>query len=94
MTFVRTFLPIYPAIMTAVYICLIVYVGCILSTKIYLISGDKQKEGIETIQQEDAWLYPVIGNTVLLGLYLLFKFKYLKMLLHINFTLIGSFSIR
>ena len=87
MTFVRLIVPIHPAIMTAVSTCLLVYVGCTFSTKICLISGDKQK---------DAWLFPVIGSSVLLGLYLLFKFfndKYLNILLHIYFTLIGSFSI-
>jgi minor histocompatibility antigen H13 len=57
---------------------------------------DKKKEGIETMKQKDAWLFPVIGSGVLLGLYLLFKFfndKYLNVLLHIYFTLLGSFSI-
>jgi len=96
MTFVRLIVPIHPAIMTAVSTCLLVYVGCTFSTKICLISGDKQKEGIETMKQKDAWLFPVIGSSVLLGLYLLFKFfndKYLNILLHIYFTLIGSFSI-
>ena len=95
-TFIRPFIPIHPSIMTAVSTCLLVYVGCTFSTKICLISGDKQKEGIETMQQKDAWLFPVIGSAVLLGLYLLFKFfndKYLNILLHIYFTLIGSFSI-
>ena len=96
MTFIRPFVFIHPAIMTAVSTCLLVYVGCTFSTKICLIAGDKQKEGIETMQQKDAWLFPVIGSAVLLGLYLLFKFfneKYLNILLHIYFTLIGSFSI-
>ena len=96
MTFIRPIIPIHPAIMTAVSTCLLVYVGCTFSTKICLISGDKQKEGIETMQQKDAWLFPVIGSAVLLGLYLLFKFfneKYLNILLHIYFTLIGAFSI-
>ena len=96
MTFIRLIVPIHPAIMTAVSTCLLVYVGCTFSTKICLISGDKQKEGIETMKQKDAWLFPVIGSSVLLGLYLLFKFfndKYLNILLHIYFTLIGSFSI-
>lgn len=96
MTFIRPIIPIHPSIMTAVSTCLLVYVGCTFSTKICLISGDKQKEGIETMQQKDAWLFPVIGSAVLLGLYLLFKFfndKYLNVLLHIYFTLLGSFSI-
>jgi minor histocompatibility antigen H13 len=96
MTFIRPIIPIHPAIMTAVSTCFLVYVGCTFSTKICLISGDKQKEGIETMKQKDAWLFPVIGSSVLLGLYLLFKFfneKYLNILLHIYFTLLGSFSI-
>jgi minor histocompatibility antigen H13 len=95
-TFIRPIVPIHPAIMTAVSTCLLVYVGCTFSTKICFISGDKQKEGIETMKQKDAWLFPIIGSAVLLGLYLLFKFfneKYLNILLHIYFTLIGSFSI-
>ena len=96
MTFIRPFIPIHPAIMTAVSTCFLVYVGCTFSTKICLISGDKEKEGIETMKQKDAWLFPLIGSAVLFGLYLLFKFfneKYLNLLLHIYFTLIGAFSI-
>ena len=96
MTFIRPLIPIHPAIMTAVSTCFLVYVGCLFSTKICLISGDKEKEGIETMKQKDAWLFPLIGSAVLFGLYLLFKFfneKYLNLLLHIYFTLIGAFSI-
>ena len=95
-TFIRPFIPIHPAIMTAISTCLLVYVGCTFSTKICSISGDKKKEGIETMKQKDAWMFPVMGSAVLFGLYLLFKFfneKYLNVLLHIYFTLIGSFSI-
>ena len=94
-TFIRPFIPIHPAIMTAISTCLLVYVGCTFSTKICSIS-EKEKEGIETMKQKDAWIFPVIGSGVLLGLYFLFKFfneKYLNILLHIYFTLIGSFSI-
>ena len=96
LTFIRPFVPIHPAFMTAISTCLLVYVGCTFSTKICAMEGDKKKEGIETMQQKDAWLFPVIGSAVLLGLYLLFKFfndKYLNVLLHIYFTLLGSFSI-
>ena len=96
LTFIRPFVPIHPAFMTAISTCLLVYVGCTFSTKICEMEGDKQKEGIETMKQKDAWLFPVIGSGVLLGLYLLFKFfndKYLNVLLHIYFTLLGSFSI-
>lgn len=96
LTFIRPFVPIHPAFMTAISTCLLVYVGCTFSTKICGMDGEKKKEGIETMQQKDAWLFPVIGSGVLLGLYLLFKFfndKYLNVLLHIYFTLLGSFSI-
>ena len=96
MTLIRPFVPIHPAIMTAISTCLLVYVGCTFSTKICTITGDKQKEGIETMKQKDAWIFPIMGSAVLLGLYLLFKFfneKYLNILLHIYFTLIGAFSI-
>ena len=96
MTFIRPYVEIHPAIMTAVSTCLLVYVGCTFSTKICSMSGDKQKEGIETMKQKDAWLFPIMGSAVLFGLYLLFKFfneKYLNILLHLYFTLIGSFSI-
>ena len=94
--FIRPFVPIHPAFMTAISTCLLVYVGCTFSTKVCEMEGDKKKEGIETMQQKDAWLFPVIGSGVLFGLYLLFKFfndKYLNVLLHIYFTLLGSFSI-
>jgi minor histocompatibility antigen H13 len=96
MTFIRPYVEIHPAIMTAVSTCLLVYVGCTFSTKICSMSGDKQKEGIETMKQKDAWIFPIMGSAVLFGLYLLFKFfneKYLNILLHLYFTLIGSFSI-
>ena len=95
-TFIRPFVPIHPALMTAISTCLLVYVGCTFSTKICTISGDKEKEGIETMKQKDAWMFPLLGSAVLFGLYLLFKFfneKYLNILLHIYFTLIGAFSI-
>lgn len=96
MTFIRPYVEIHPAIMTAVSTCLLVYVGCTFSTKICSMTGDKQKEGIETMKQKDAWIFPIMGSAVLFGLYLLFKFfneKYLNILLHLYFTLIGSFSI-
>ena len=96
MTFIRPYVEIHPAIMTAISTCLLVYVGCTFSTKICSMSGDKQKEGIETMKQKDAWIFPIMGSAVLFGLYLLFKFfneKYLNILLHLYFTLIGSFSI-
>ena len=96
MTFIRPYVPIHPAVMTAISTCLLVYVGCTFSTKICTITGDKEKEGIETMNQKDAWMFPVFGSAVLFGLYLLFKFfneKYLNTLLHIYFVLIGAFSI-
>ena len=95
MTFIRPFVPIHPSIMTAVSTCLLVYVGCTFSTKICSMKEDKEKEGIETMKAKDAWLFPIIGSAVLFGLYLLFKIfneKYLNVLLHIYFTLIGAFA--
>ena len=65
------------------------------STKICLISGDKQKERIERMKQKDTSLFPFIGSSVLLGLFLLFKFfneKYLNILLQIYFTLLGTIN--
>ena len=96
MTFLRPYVEIHPAIMTALSTLFLVYLGSTFSTKICSISGDKKKEGIETMKQKNAWMFPVMGSAVLFGLYLLFKFfneKYLNVLLHIYFTLIGSFSI-
>jgi minor histocompatibility antigen H13 len=96
MTFLRPYVEIHPSIMTALSAFFLVYLGSTFSTKICSISGDKKKEGIETMKQKDAWMFPVMGSAVLFGLYLLFKFfneKYLNVLLHIYFTLIGSFSI-
>ena len=96
MTFLRLYVEIHPSIMTALSAFFLVYLGSTFSTKICSISGDKKKEGIETMKQKDAWMFPVMGSAVLFGLYLLFKFfneKYLNVLLHIYFTLIGSFSI-
>jgi len=96
MTFIRPYVEIHPAIMTAISTFFLVYLGSTFSTKICSISGDMKEEGIETMKQKDAWLFPVMGSAVLFGLYLLFKFfneKYLNVLLHIYFVLIGSFSI-
>ena len=96
MTFIRPYVEIHPAIMTAISTFFLVYLGSTFSTKICSISGDMKQEGIETMKQKDAWLFPVMGSVVLFGLYLLFKFfneKYLNVLLHIYFVLIGSFSI-
>ena len=96
MTFIRPYVEIHPAIMTAISTFFLVYLGSTFSTKICSISGDMKQEGIETMKQKDAWLFPVMGSAVLFGLYLLFKFfneKYLNVLLHIYFVLIGSFSI-
>ena len=96
MTFLRPYIEIHPAIMTALSTFFLVYLGSTFSTKICSIPGDKKQEGIETMKQKDAWMFPIIGSAVLFGLYLLFKFfneKYLNVLLHIYFTLIGSFSI-
>ena len=96
MTFIRPYVEIHPAIMTAISTFFLVYLGSTFSTKICSISGDIKQEGIETMKQKDAWLFPVMGSAVLFGLYLLFKFfneKYLNVLLHIYFVLIGSFSI-
>ena len=96
MTFIRPYVEIHPAIMTAISTFFLVYLGSTFSTKICSISGDMKQEGIEAMKQKDAWLFPVMGSAVLFGLYLLFKFfneKYLNVLLHIYFVLIGSFSI-
>ena len=96
MTFIRPYVEIHPAIMTAISTFFLVYLGSTFSTKICSISGDMKQEGIETMKQKDAWLFPVMGSAVLFGLYLLFKIfneKYLNVLLHIYFVLIGSFSI-
>ena len=88
MTFLRPYVEIHPSIMTALSAFFLVYLGSTFSTKICSISGDKKKEGIETMKQKDAWMFPVMGSAVLFGLYLLFKFfneKYLNVLLHIRF---------
>ena len=75
MTFIRPFVPIHPAIMTAISTFFLVYLGSTFSTKICSISGDMKQEGIETMKQKNAWLFLIIGSSVLLGLYLLFKFS-------------------
>jgi len=90
---IRQYVPIHPTIMTAVSSCLLVYVGCLFSSK---LCSEEKKEGVETMGTKDALVFPLIGSAVLFGLYLLFKFfndKYLNVLLHIYFTLIGAYSI-
>ena len=41
LTFIRPFVPIHPAFMTAISTCLLVYVGCTFSTKICAMDEDK-----------------------------------------------------
>jgi len=77
----------------ALHTILLVYVGCVNSTKIY----DTQKEReIETMTQKDAFMFPVIGSAVLFGLFLAFKFfnkDYINILFHIYFSFIGLYTI-
>lgn len=57
---------------------------------------DEDEWTAESVSAEDAWWFPVIGSSVLFGLFLLFKYfskEYINMLLSGYFALAGTASI-
>lgn len=57
---------------------------------------DDDEWAAESVSSEDAWWFPVIGSSVLLGLYLLFKYfskEYINLLLGAYFALAGTASL-
>ena len=88
-----TYIHISPLLMTFLSTCLIVYIGCVKSSKIFT---EEQKEEIEAMKQKDAWMFPVTGSAILFGLFIIFKYlnkDYINILFHCYFTVIGAYSI-
>jgi minor histocompatibility antigen H13 len=79
--------------LVVVHTILLVYLGCVYSSKIYDVSKERD---IETMKQKDAWLFPVFGSAVLFGLFCLFKFfekDLVNKLFHVYFSFIGAYSV-
>jgi minor histocompatibility antigen H13 len=77
----------------AIHTCLLVYIGCVNSGKIY---DTKKEREIETMTQKDAYMFPVVGSCVLFGLFLVFKIfnkDYVNILFHIYFSVVGLYTI-
>lgn len=75
---------------------LIVYIASIHSLRLYCLTTDIQKEGVETMTKKDAMLFPVFAGSALVGLFVLFKFfdpSLINMLFHYYFTFIGTIVI-
>ena len=88
-----TYIHINPLFMTFLSTCLLVYIGCVKSSKIFT---EEQKEEIEAMKQKDAWMFPVTGSAILFGLFIIFKYlnkDYINILFHCYFTIIGAYSI-
>ena len=90
---IDSYVNINPLFMTFISTCLLVYIGCIKSSKIFT---EEQKEEIEAMKQKDAWMFPVTGSAILFGLFIIFKYlnkDYINILFHCYFTIIGAYSI-
>jgi minor histocompatibility antigen H13 len=92
-TILGRFIYIDVFLQVGLHTCLLVYIGCINSVKIY---NTKNEQEIETMTQKDAYMFPVIGSCVLFGLFLVFKFfnkDYVNILFHIYFSVVGLYTI-
>lgn len=85
-----------PSIQVFFHTSLIVYIGSILSIRLYCKSIDTKKEGIEQMTKKDALFFPVIGSVTLGGLFLAFNYldkDMINIVFHYYFSLIGVFVI-
>lgn len=92
-TILGRFIYMHVFFQVGIHTCLLVYIGCVNSAKIY---DTKKEKEIETMTQKDAYMFPVIGSCVLFGLFLVFKFlnkDYVNILFHIYFSVIGLYTI-
>ena len=92
-TIISRFIYIDVSFQVLIHTCLLVYVGCVNSAKIY---NTKKEQEIETMSQKDAYMFPVIGSCVLFGLFLTFKIfnkDYINILFHIYFSFVGLYTI-
>ena len=57
---------------------------------------ESESVNAESLSSEDAWMFPVIGSAVLLGLYVLFKMfdkELINMLLGAYFAVAGTYAV-
>ncbi|OQR93840.1 aspartyl protease family A22B [Achlya hypogyna] len=74
----------------------IVYIGSTLSLKLKQKRDAAGEKNDEAMTKEDAYMFPLVGSGMLLGLYLLFKFfdkDLVNLLLTSYFALIGTYSL-
>ncbi|EQC33635.1 hypothetical protein SDRG_08739 [Saprolegnia diclina VS20] len=74
----------------------IVYIGATLSLKLKQKRDAAGEKNDEAMTKEDAYMFPVVGSCMLLGLYILFKFfdkDMVNLLLTSYFALIGTYSL-
>lgn len=94
LTIIDCYVHISQLVMVFIMTGLIVYIGAVKSANVF--SEEIQSENVETMKQKDAWLFPVIGSAVLIGLYMIFKYlnkDYINILFHVYFSFIGSDAI-
>lgn len=93
LTILGRFVYMHVFLQVGLHTCLLVYIGCVNSAKIY---DTKKENDIETMTQKDAYMFPVIGSCVLFGLFLVFKFlnkDYVNILFHVYFSVVGLYTI-
>ena len=93
LTFVDIIIPIHPACMTVIFTSILVFIGSLLSSKIFT---ETPKEEIQSMKQKDALLFPVYGSIVLFGLFVLINYinkDYINILFRFYFTFLGACSI-
>lgn len=74
-----------------------IYVGSKMSLRQrFKEDGDEDTIVVEAMTSEDAYMFPIVGSGVLLGLYVLFKLvgkDYINMLLAVYFSFLGTLAI-
>lgn len=84
---------IHPAIMTVLFTSILVFIGSLLSSKIFT---ETPKEEIQSMKQKDALMFPIYGSIILGGLYLIINNinkDYINILFRFYFTFLGACSI-
>jgi minor histocompatibility antigen H13 len=92
-TILSRFMYLHVFFQVGVHTCLLVYIGCVNSVKVY---DTKKENDVETMTQKDAYMFPVIGSCVLFGLFLTFKFLnavYVNILFHFYFSIVGLYTM-
>jgi minor histocompatibility antigen H13 len=59
-------------------------------------SSDEEEPIVDMVSSDDAWIFPIGGSVVLVGLYVLFKYlnkDYLNYLFTAYFGIIGVFAV-